>query len=58
MGNKEILVAIKLVLSTQTDYGLSVDYDAEGNAIMKVAPVVKVSQDNLKLIMQTLFQEQ
>ena len=46
MGNKEILVAIKLALSTQTDYGLSVDYDAEGNAIMKVAPIVKVSPDS------------
>jgi hypothetical protein len=46
MGNKEILVAIKLVLSKQTDYGLSVDYDAEGNAIIKVAPIIKVSLDS------------
>lgn len=48
MGNKEILVAIKLVLSKQKDYGLSVDYDNEGNAVMKVAPIIKVTPDNLK----------
>jgi hypothetical protein len=57
MGNKEILVAVKLVLSSQTEYGLSVDYDAKGNAIMKVAPIVKVTPDSLKGIMQTLFHD-
>ncbi len=42
MGNKEILTAIQLILNTKTEYGLSIDYDTNGNPIIKVAPVVKV----------------
>jgi hypothetical protein len=46
LGNREILAAVELALSTQTQYGLSVEYDAEGNPIMKVAPVIKAVSDN------------
>ena len=55
MGNKEILAAVQLALKTETEYGLSVDYDAEGNPIIKVAPVVKVTADNAAEMMKTLF---
>ena len=41
LGNKEILAALELALSTQTHYGLSVEFDAEGNPVMKVAPIIK-----------------
>ncbi len=41
MGKEEILAAIELALSTQTQYGLSVEYDSEGNPVIKVAPSVK-----------------
>ncbi len=41
MGKEEILAAIELALSTQTQYGLSVEYDAEGNPVIKLAPSVK-----------------
>ncbi|MGD0996588.1 MAG: hypothetical protein ABR909_13840 [Candidatus Bathyarchaeia archaeon] len=46
MGNKEVLDAVELVLRMQTHYGLSVEYDAEGNPIMKVAPIVKVKPND------------
>jgi len=48
MGNKEILAAVQLVLNTEIEYGLSVDYDAEGNPIIKVAPIVKAAAHNVK----------
>ena len=41
LGNKEILAALESALNTQTQYGLSVEFDAEGNSVMKVAPVTK-----------------
>ena len=44
LGNKEILAAVELILSTETDYGFSVDYDAEANPIIKIAPVIKVNR--------------
>ena len=44
MGNKEILATIQLALSTHTAYGLSVDYDADGNPIIKVAPIARARQ--------------
>ena len=44
MGNKEILAAVELVLSTETDYGFSVEYDAEANPIIKIAPKMKEEQ--------------
>ena len=42
VGNKEILATLESALNTQTQYGLFVEFDAEGNPIMKAAPVVKV----------------
>lgn len=44
LGNKEILAAVELVLSTETDYGFSVEYDAEANPIIKIAPKMKEEQ--------------
>ena len=44
LGNKEILAAVELVLSTETDYGFSVEYDAEANPIIKIAPKIKEQQ--------------
>ena len=41
LGNEEVLAALESALNTQTQYGLSVEFDAEGNPVMKVAPVVK-----------------
>jgi hypothetical protein len=41
LGNKEILATIQLALNTQTEYGLSVDYDSDGNPIIKVAPIAR-----------------
>ncbi|HUJ84608.1 MAG TPA: hypothetical protein VLV84_03280 [Candidatus Acidoferrales bacterium] len=41
MGKEEILAAVKTALTAQAQYGFSVKYDAEGNPIMKVAPIAK-----------------
>jgi len=41
LGNKEILAALESALNTQTQYGLSVEFDTEGNLVMKVALVIK-----------------
>ena len=41
MGNREILAAVELILNTEADYGFSVDYDAEANPIIKIAPKKK-----------------
>ena len=46
LGNNEILAAIKLALSTKIEYSLSVNYDAEGNPIMTVAPITKITSHN------------
>ena len=48
MGNKEILAAVELVLSAETDYGFSVDYDAKANPIIKIAPKMKAEQTTRK----------
>ncbi len=42
MGKEEILAAVKTTLTARAHYGFSVKYEAEGNPIMKVAPIVKV----------------
>ena len=55
MGNKEILAAVQLVLNTETEYGLFVDYGAKGNSVIKVAPVVKATAENAAEKMKTLF---
>ncbi len=57
MGNKEILAAVELALSTQRQYGLSVEYEAEGNPILKVAPAVKATPDSLLHRKKTFFHE-
>ncbi len=44
LGNREVLAALELILSAETDYGFSVDYDAEANPIIVVAPKIKVNQ--------------
>ena len=54
-SNKEILAAVKLLLNTETEYRLIVDYDLKGNPIIKVAPVVKVIKDNVSEKIRTLF---
>lgn len=41
LGNKEILATLGSALDTQTPYGLSVGFDADGNPVMKIAPVIK-----------------
>ena len=55
MGNKEILAAVQLMLNTEIEYGLSVDYDAKGNPIIKVEPIVKATPDNVAEKMKALF---
>ncbi len=44
MGNREVLAALELILRAETDYGFSVDYDAEANPIIVVAPKIKAIQ--------------
>lgn len=46
MGNKEILAAVELILNAETEYGFSVEYDAQANPIIKIRPKVKVNQIN------------
>ncbi len=46
MGNKVILAAIKQALSTATEYSLHVNYDSEGNPVLKVAPATKFITDS------------
>jgi hypothetical protein len=48
LGNEEILAAVELVLSTTTDYGFSIDYDAQANPIIKIAPIKKSKFDKPK----------
>jgi hypothetical protein len=48
MGNKEILQAVESMLRRQTRYGLSVEFDSEGNPTMKVAPVFQATEDPTK----------
>ena len=55
MGNKKILAAVQLVLNTETEYGLSVDYDASGNPIIKASPAVKVKANNVSEKMKSLL---
>ncbi len=42
LGNKEILATLVSALNTQTKYGLSVEFDAKGNPVMKVAPATTI----------------
>jgi len=46
LGNKEILAAVELILNAETEYGFSVEYDAQANPIIKIRPKVKVNQIN------------
>ncbi len=57
MGNKEILAAVELALSRQTQYGLWVEYDSEGNPIMKVAPIIKATPDSPEEKKKALFHQ-
>jgi hypothetical protein len=57
MGNGEILETVELVLRMQTWYGLSVEYDIDGNLIMKVATLTKITPDNLTQRNRSAFHE-
>jgi hypothetical protein len=50
LGNKEILATVELVLSSETAYGFSVDYDAQANPIIKIAPKKKIDQNTVNAL--------
>jgi hypothetical protein len=56
LGNKKILAAVQLVLNTETEYGLSVDYDGNGDPVIRAAPAVKVKADYVSIFSLNFFQ--
>jgi hypothetical protein len=46
--NKVILAAVKQALNVDTEYSLCVNYDTEGNPILRVSPVANFTEDNRK----------
>ena len=43
LGNKEIIATVELALNASTQYGLFVEYDVDGNPILKVVPQARVT---------------